>query len=84
MVLKADDMIISSRGGAGGGVEGMAKYDTRPWLFKRWIALSTEARTFIFSCHPAFHLGYFGVASIFIAFDWLKNHTAIRSKNKTT
>ena len=73
MVLKADDMIISS-GGRGGGVEGMAKYDTRPWLFKRWIALSTEARTFIFSCRPAFYLGYFGVASIFIAFDAEESH----------
>ena len=52
----------------------MAKYDTRPWLFKRWIALSTEARTFIFSCRPAFYLGYFGVASIFIAFDAEESH----------
>ena len=72
MVLEADDMIISS--GGRGGVEGMAKYDTRPWLFKRWIALSTEARTFIFSCRPAFYLGYFGVASIFIAFDAEESH----------
>ena len=39
MVLKADDMIISSVCGRG-GEGGMAKYDTRPWLFKRWIALS--------------------------------------------
>ena len=71
MVLKADDMIISSGGGVG---RKEWPNTTLPWLFKRWIALSTEARTFIFSCRPAFYLGYFGVASIFIAFDAEESH----------
>ena len=50
MVLKVDDMITSYWGGGGGRVrvrvrvrvrEGMVKYDTRPWLVKCWISLST-------------------------------------------